>query len=81
MCTKQCPGHWVHKLPIVLDLQREPGSRGLRRVLVKWEVLRETQLAVHQSCPWRVRERTRKVACVVTFEAGIYQLTLISRSE
>lgn len=81
MCTEQCPGHWVHKLPIVLDLQKEPGSRGLHRVVVKWELLRETQLEVHQSCPWRVRESTRRVACVVAFDVGIFQLALISRSE
>lgn len=60
VCTKQCAGCWVHKLPIVLDLQREPESRSLHHVLVKWEVLTETQLVVHQFCPRGVRESTER---------------------
>lgn len=80
MRTQQCSGHWVRKLPVVLVLQREPGARSLRRVSVKWEVLMETQLGMHPFCPWRVRESTRKVACVVAFEVGIYQLAPVSRS-
>lgn len=72
---------WFPTLPIVPDLQPETGSRSLYHIVVKWEVLKETQLAVHQICPWRVRESTRKLACVVAFEVGIYKPAQVSRSE